>query len=129
MLNPGDTLERAHPLGDARDSIRLVGLQGAAWIATTADAFGEAFEISDHELARDYAVRDFERPESERDIMMRADAAASTEARRAYANSHPEAIRAKRRAAQLAQIGQQTEGPPEGSPEAFFNRQGATDAD
>ena len=129
MLNPGDTLERAHPLGDARDSIRLVGLQGAAWIATTADAFGEAFEVSDHELSRDYAVRDFERPESERDIMMRADSAASAEARVAYANSHPEAIRAKRRREQLAAIGQQTEGPPEGSPEAFFNRQGATNGD
>ncbi len=89
MLNPGDVLERARPLGDARDSIRLVGLQGDTWVATPADTFGEAFEAPDHELARDYAVRDFERPETERDIMLRADSEASTEARVAYANSHP----------------------------------------
>jgi 2-oxo-4-hydroxy-4-carboxy--5-ureidoimidazoline (OHCU) decarboxylase len=104
-----------------------VGLQGYVWVATPADAFGEAFEISDHELSVEYAVRDFERPESERDIMMRVDREASTEARVAYAESHPESIRAKRRADQLAEAGL-TEGPPEGSPEAFFARQEAPDA-
>ncbi len=41
---------------------------------------------------------------------------------------HPEAIRAKRRAEQLAALGR-TEGPPAGSPEAFFARQEVTDAD
>jgi 2-oxo-4-hydroxy-4-carboxy--5-ureidoimidazoline (OHCU) decarboxylase len=104
-----------------------VGLQGNVWVATTVEGFTEAFEISDHELSLEYAVRDFERPESERAIMLRADTAASTEARVAYAASHPESIRAKRRADQLAEAGL-TEGPPEGSPEAFFARQGAPDA-
>ncbi len=127
MLNPGDTLDRSHPLGDSRDTIKLVGLQGAAWIATSAGAFGENFEISDHELSLEYAVRDFERPASERDIMMRADREASTEARVAYAESHPETRRAKRRAEQLAEIGE-TEGPPENSPEAYFRRLEAPDA-
>ncbi len=126
MLSPGDTLDRSHPLGDSRDTIKLVGLQGAAWIATTAGAFGENFEISDHELSLEYAVRDFER-ETERDIMMRADREASGEANRAFGESHPETRRAKRRADQLAEAGL-TEGPPEGSPEAFFARQGAPDA-
>lgn len=130
MLSPGDVLERARPLGDDRDSIRLVGLQGDTWIATPADAFGEAFEASDHELSRDYAVRDFERPESERDIMLRADREASSEARRAYANSHPEAIRAQRRAAQLAQIGRTEQAPPANSPEAILAAAAeATDVD
>jgi hypothetical protein len=127
VLNPGDTLDRSHPLGDSRDTIQLVGLQGAVWVATTAGAFGENFEISDHELSVEYAVRDFERPESERAIMLRVDQEASTEARVAYAESHPESIRAKRRADQLEAAGL-TEGSPEGSPEAFFRRQEAPDA-
>jgi hypothetical protein len=127
VLNPGDTLDRSHPIGDNRDTIKLVGLQGAVWVATTAEGFAEAFEISDHELSVEYAVRDFERPESERAIMLRVDSAASAEVRIAYAESHPETRRAKRRADQLAEAGL-TEGPPEGSPEAFFRRQEAPDA-
>ena len=128
MLSPGDVLERVERAGDDRDSIRLVGLQGGTWVATPADAFGEAFEASDHELARDYAVRDFERPESERDIMMRADREASTQANRDYGYAHVESVRARRRDAQIANLETPPVWPPVGSPEARF-LENADDAD
>jgi hypothetical protein len=102
---------------------------GTEFIAQPLDEFATPFRVTAAELVSIYGVEDPTVPaeSSERAIMVQSDARASTEARVAYAESHPETRRAKRRADQLAEAGL-TEGPPEGSPEAFFARQGAPDA-
>jgi len=128
VLKPGAVLNRVQQTGDDRDSIRLVGLQGGTWVATSAEGFGGNFEVSDHELARDYAVRDFERPESEREIMLQADREASTQANRDYGYAHVESVRARRRDAQIANLETPPVWPPVGSPEARF-LENADDAD
>ena len=125
MASVGDILTR--PDGKR---IRLAGVLNGEFVAEPLDDFGTPFRVSAAELTA-YGVGDPTPPseDSYPEAMRRADSAATAQANREYGQSHPETRRARRRAAQLAQLGQTEQFPPEGSPEAVFAAEAASDDD
>jgi len=109
--------------------IRLAGVLGGEFVAEPLDDFGPPFRVTAAELVGAYGVADPTTPseDSYPEVMCRADAAATAEANRAFGEAHPETRRARRRAEQLAKLGQTEQFPPAGSPEAVFAAEASDD--
>ena len=110
MAEIGETLKRRRKLGDGRDTIRLVGVSTAGWVAEAVEEFGPAFVVTADALVSEYGSRAPSLPPSEAEILREADRARTTEARLAYGR-------------RFARRGKQPTSPPKppaGSPEAHF---------
>jgi len=111
--------------------IRLAGVSNGEFVAESVDEFGPTFRVSAAELTSVYGVGDPTTPpeDSYPEAMRLADSAATAEANREYGQAHIETRRARRRAEQLAQLGQTEAFRPEGSPEAVFAAAAISDDD
>jgi hypothetical protein len=82
----------------------------------------KVFPVTPQELVENHGVTDPSVPseDSYSATVRERDIAATNEAVRAYGESHPEGVKARRREEQLRAAGVPPAGPPAGSPEAYF---------
>jgi hypothetical protein len=73
MASVGDVVERAQPQRDGRDRVRLTGVHGTGFVATSLDGFGPPFVVSASELADEYGVSDVELPPDEATLLRQTD--------------------------------------------------------